>query len=134
MKVNILSNLKKRSLARESPRAKERIKEKINPSKIVYIAYLFSFMGFMADQTSTRFGITNPNIIEINPTTLHLMDAGLWLYVDIIAVLFTILISQFIIKHWNFKYRDLIALMPSTYGVLKLVTGILNFHLLSTLM
>lgn len=132
MKVNILSYLNKSARARESFRAKEGIKEKINTSNIVNIAYLFSFIGFMADQISTRFGITNPNIIEINPTTLHLMDAGLWLYADIIAVLFTILVSQFIIKYWNFKYRDLIALMPSTYGVLKLVTGILNFSLLST--
>ena len=132
MKVNILSYLNKSARTRESIRAKEGIKEKINTSSIVNIAYLFSFIGFMADQISTRFGITNPNIIEINPTTLHLMDAGLWLYADIIAVLFTILVSQFIIKYWNFKYRDLIALMPSTYGVLKLVTGILNLHLVLT--
>ena len=134
MKVNILSNLNNHSLARESIRAKVEIKEKINTSKIVYIAYLFSFIGFATDQISTRFGITNPNIIEINPTTMHLMDAGLWLYADIVAVLFTILVSQLIIKHWNFKYRELIALTPSTYGALKLVTGILNFHLLSTFM
>ena len=132
MKVNILSYLNKTGRTRESIRAKEGIKEKINASKIVNIAYLFSFIGFAADQISTRFGITNPNIIEINPTTLHLMDAGLWLFADIIAVLFTILVSQFIIKYWNFKYRDLIALMPSTYGVLKLVTGILNLHLILT--
>ena len=132
MKVNILSYLNNRSLARESIRAKVGIKEKINTSKIVNIAYLFSFIGFAADQISTRFGITNPNIIEINPTTLHLMDVGLWLYADILAVLFTILVSQFIIKHWNFKYRDLIALMPSTYGLLKLITGILNLHLILT--
>jgi len=132
LKVNILSYLNNRARARESIRAKVGIKEKINTSKIVNIAYLFSFIGFAADQISTRFGITNPNIIEINPTTLHLMDVGLWLYADILAVLFTILVSQFIIKHWNFKYRDLIALMPSTYGVLKLVTGILNLHLILT--
>lgn len=86
----------------------------------------------MTDQITTRFGITNLNIIEINPTTLHLMDAGLWLYADIIAVFFTILVSYSIIKYWNFKHRDLIALMPLTYGVLKLVTGILNLHLVLT--
>ncbi len=122
--------MKKRPHAQEFTSNLEGKKEKINTSKIVYFAYLFSFIGFMADQISTRIGLTNPYLIEINPTTWHLMNAGLWLYADIIAVLFTILVSQSVIKYWNFKYRDLIALLPSTYGVLKLVTGIFNLHLI----
>jgi len=96
----------------------------------VNCSYLLSFIGVLLDQFSTRFGLKNPNIIEMNTYTVIMMDYGIWLIIDLLAVFITILLTHFIIKFWNFKYRQLIALFPYTFGVLKLLTGLSNISLI----
>ena len=96
----------------------------------VKCSYLLSFIGVLLDQFSTRFGLKNPNIIEMNNYAVIMMDYGIWIIVDLLAVFITILLTHFIIKFWNFKYRQLIALFPYTFGVLKLLTGLSNISLI----
>lgn len=96
----------------------------------VKCSYLLSFIGVLLDQFSTRFGLKNPNIIEMNTYTVIMMDYGIWLIIDLLAVFITILLTHFIIKFWNFKYRQIIALFPYTFGVLKLLTGLSNISLI----
>ena len=96
----------------------------------VKCSYLLSFIGVLLDQFSTRFGLKNPNIIEMNNYAVIMMDYGIWIIVDLLAVFITILLTHFIIKLWNFKYRQLIALFPYTFGVLKLLTGLSNISLI----
>lgn len=96
----------------------------------VKCSYLLSFIGVLLDQFSTRFGLINPNIIEMNNYAVIMMDYGIWIIVDLLAVFITILLTHFIIKFWNFKYRQLIALFPYTFGVLKLLTGLSNISLI----
>jgi len=96
----------------------------------VKYSYLLSFIGVLIDQFSTRFGLKNPNIIEMNTHTVIMMDYGIWIIIDLLAVFITILLTHFIIKFWNFKYRQIIALFPYTFGVLKLLTGLSNISLI----
>ena len=96
----------------------------------VKFSYLLSFIGVLLDQFSTRFGLKNPNIIEMNNYAVIMMDYGMWIVIDLLAVLITILLTHFLIKCWNFKYRQIIALFPFTFGVLKLVTGLSNISLI----
>ncbi len=96
----------------------------------VKCSYLLSFIGVLLDQFSTRFGLINPNIIEMNNYAVIMMDYGIWIIVDLLAVFITILLTHFIIKFWNFKYRQLIALFPYTFGVFKLLTGLSNISLI----
>ncbi len=96
----------------------------------VKCSYLISFIGVLLDQFSTRFGLKNPNIIEMNNYAVIMMDYGIWIIVDLLAVFITILLTHFIIKFWNFKYRQLIALFPYTFGVFKLLTGLSNISLI----
>ncbi len=93
-------------------------------------SYLLSFLGVLLDQISTRFGLRNLNLIEMNPYTIIMMDYGIWIIIDLIAVLVTILFTHYIIKFWNFKFRQLLALLPFSFGVLKLVTGLSNIILI----
>jgi uncharacterized membrane protein YqjE len=98
------------------------------------LAYLVSLIGFGADQLSTRLGLTSSLIFEKNHMTGRLMEMGMWLPVDLLAVLVIVSISQIIIRRWDFKYRWAIILLPFTYGVLKLITGISNFYLCNMLL
>jgi hypothetical protein len=96
----------------------------------VKFSYLLSFIGVLLDQLSTRFGLKNPNIIEMNNYAVIMMDYGIWIIIDLLAVIITILLTHFLIKCCNFKYRQIIAFFPFTFGVLKLVTGFLNISLI----
>ncbi len=97
------------------------------------LSYAVSVLGFAVDQASTRLGLTFSNVVETNQVALHLMNAGLWLYADLAAVLLTILITRLVIERWSFRYKHAVALFPLTFGALKLVTGMSNFFLCLTL-
>lgn len=96
------------------------------------IIYLMPILGCAIDQLSTRIGLTNSNLYELNPRVTYLMVVGIWLYVDIAAVLITILVSYLVMKHWDFKYKRFILLFPLTLGLLKILAGINNIHLYIT--
>ncbi len=98
--------------------------------KFEKFSYLLSFIGVLLDQFSTRFGLKNPNIIEMNTYAIIMMDYGIWIIIDLLVVIITILLTHSIIKFWNFKYRQIIALFPFTFGVLKLLTGLSNISLI----
>lgn len=105
--------------------------EKDRPLGIfVTFSYLLSFLGVLSDQISTRFGLRNLNLIEMNPYTIIMMDYGIWIIIDLIAVLVSILFTHYLIKFWNFKFRQLLALFPFSFGALKLVTGLSNIILI----
>lgn len=105
------------------------IQRYVDGDRLVVITYILSVSGVFADQVSTRIGLTHPNIVELNHITASFLNIGVWLYIDITAVIITILVSHLVIRYWSFKFRRLITLLPLTFGALKLVTGISNLHL-----
>lgn len=108
------------------------IKINVDGNKLTRIIYMMPVLGCAIDQLSTRIGLTNSNLCELNPQTVYLMAVGIWLYIDIVAVIIVILVSYLIIKHWNFQYKRLILLFPFTLGFLKILAGINNIYLYLT--
>ncbi len=96
------------------------------------LSYIMPFVGCAADQLSTRIGLTNSNLLEVNALTTHFMVLGIWLYIDLVAVLVTILVPYVLIGRWGFRYKRLLLMFPLTYSILKLATGLSNIYLYLT--
>jgi len=93
-------------------------------------SYIISICGIMMDQFSTRMGLSRPDIIELNPRAVYLMNLGIYLYVDVFTAFLIITFCYLIIKYWNFKNKQVILFLPFIFGILRLLTGILNIHYL----
>ena len=91
--------------------------------------YLLPIVGYIIDQMSTRIGLSNPALQELNPLTEQLLQVGLWLYVDAAVAIAIISFTYLIVRKWGFRYRNLVLLTPLTYGLMKVLTGISNFIL-----
>ena len=115
----------------ESPliRYLDTITQRLEGRVALAMVYLLPVIGFIVDQVSTRIGLTNPALQELNPVTEHLLHAGLWLYFDAVIAIALISSTYLIIRKWDFRYKSLVLLTPLTYGVLKVLTGISNFIL-----
>ena len=96
------------------------------------ISYIMPFVGCAADQLSTRIGLTNSNLREMNSLTTRFMALGAWLYIDLAAVLVTILVPHLLIGRFGFRYKQLLLMFPLTYSILKLATGLSNIYLYLT--
>ena len=96
------------------------------------LSYIMPFIGCAADQLSTRIGLTNSNLCEMNALTTRFMALGIWLYVDLAAVLVTIMVPYIFIRCWAFRHKRLLLLFPLTYSILKLMAGISNTYLYLT--
>ena len=107
----------------------DRMTERLEGRVTLAMVYLLPVIGFIVDQVSTRIGLTNPALQELNPVTEHLLHAGLWLYFDAVIAIALISSTYLIIRKWDFRYKSLVLLTPLTYGVLKVLTGISNFIL-----
>ena len=94
------------------------------------LSYLFSVLGVTFDQFSTRLGLQHPLIYESNPLVRGLLEAGLWLPVDILILAAMLLVCRLVLTRWSFPYRAVVYLGPLTYGLLRLFTGFANILLL----
>jgi len=101
-------------------------------TRLEKLTYVMPIVGCAADQLSTRIGLTSLSLIEMNAWTTRFMSLGMWLYVDIAAVLVTILVPYLLIGRWSFRHRRLLLLFPLTFSILKLATGLSNLYLYLT--
>lgn len=105
------------------------ITQRLESRAALAMVYLLPVVGYIVDQVSTRIGLTNPALQELNPVTEHLLQAGLWLYFDAAVAISIISSTYLIVRKWGFRYRSLVLLTPLTYGLMKVLTGISNFIL-----
>ena len=93
--------------------------------------YAVMVFGAIADQVSTRIGLTHPDIYETNPVSRYLMGIGMWLPFDIIVISLMIGVLFVILRKWNWKYTHKCAILayPYTYGIVRLMAGIWNISL-----
>ena len=101
-------------------------------TRLEKLSYVMPFVGCAADQLSTRIGLTNSNLFEMNALTTRFMALGIWLYIDLAAVLVTILVPYVLIGRLGFRYKRLLLLFPLTYSILKLMAGLSNTYLYLT--
>jgi len=83
-------------------------------------AYLLAVIGVVADHLTTRLAQSKPNIFEVNPNTVRLMERGLWLPFDVAILFGTIGISVVIMRRWKFPHRWVILLF---FAVCFIVRG-----------
>lgn len=105
------------------------ITQRLESRAALATVYLLPILGFIVDQVSTRIGLTNPALQELNPVTEHLLQAGLWFYIDAVVAIALIASVHIILRKWSFRYRSLVLLTPLTYGLMKMLAGISNFIL-----
>ena len=96
-------------------------------ARLGLIAYPLTVLGMAVDQLSTTIGLQQPNITETNPVALFLMDAGLWLPVDLALTLLSVVMAELLGRKrglWQ------VTAFPLFYGVLRLLFGIHNVSLI----
>ena len=92
-------------------------------------SYLMLIIGTLGDHISTVVALTRPYIYETNPLTVKLMEAGLWLPVDLVLIALGIGIPYLIIRSTdNEAFRALLA-YPLIHGLVRFGACIWNFSL-----
>lgn len=94
--------------------------------KIEIISYIILIVGVMLDHGTTMYALTQPNIVELNPFVVSLMDDEIWLFWDIVVVIVGILIPYFLIRIIGGWEGYVILLFPVVHGFLRICCGIHN--------
>jgi len=92
-------------------------------------------LGVTLDQLSTKFVLQFPGIYEANPTTVWLMSMNLWLPLDVIIVLISMLAT--FLPSIKFGHKPALAPISTmfitynlVFGILRLACGMYNLTLL----
>ena len=72
------------------------------------IAYITALLGMVGDQTSTRLGLTLPNLCESNHFVSLLLSRGLWLPFDLLILSTSIVLPLFLMRVTYFECKILI--------------------------
>jgi len=89
-------------------------------------SYLWLVIGSVADEITTRIGLTFPGVYEANEFARELMGKGLWLAYDISLVALSIIGVSCFYKIIDKRYRDVILLYPILLGTFRLTAAIWN--------
>lgn len=92
-------------------------------------AYALAVIGVVADQLSTRLGLSDARIYESNPNSLWLMQRGLWAPFDVALLAASIAVSVAIMRRWSFPGRWVILLYFVLYFVMRFGAAISNLLL-----
>lgn len=93
------------------------------------IAYTTALLGTVGDQTSTRLGLTLPNVYESNHFVALLLSRGLWLPFDLLILSISILLPLLLIRVTSFEGKSMILTFPLIFGVVRIFAAVLNFLL-----
>ena len=101
----------------------------MNLDKLELSSYLLLILGVSTDQLSTRIGLSRYNLYESNVFAARLMDLGLWGYVDLFLCLFIIVMTRNLYNKHLEEKAELLFIFPLISGLIRLVTGLMNFSL-----
>ncbi len=93
-------------------------------------AYLLLVAGVVGDHFSTGLALTRQNIYETNPIALNLMNAGLWLPIDVALILMSVAASYVILRVLKKPIANYILVYPALAGVIRLIVTVWNLSLL----
>lgn len=94
-------------------------------------SYLVLVVGTLGDHVSTVIALSRPYIYESNPFTVHLMERGLWLPVDIVLIVLGIGIPYVLIRLTNRRSFQALLAYPLVHGLARLGACIWNFSLIA---
>jgi len=99
-------------------------------SRFEFSAYLLLIAGVIGDHVSTGIALARENIYESNPVALGLMQDGLWLPVDLILILFTVLTPYLLIRILKKDVTRYFLLPPLVAGLIRLLVTFWNLSIL----
>ncbi len=100
------------------------------PKNLEGVAYKLVTLGIILDHLSTRIGLLNPMIKELNPFTVMLSQRGLWLPFDIFMLCISVGLPALLIQKTNLAGRKVILLFPLLFGVARLGAAVHNMALI----
>lgn len=92
-------------------------------------SYIVAVVGVFLDHFSTSLGLSL-GLVETNLHAAALMDAGLWLIVDMVLVTGILSTTYLIIHHTDERYRGLMLVFPLLIGFCRIVAAVFNFNLI----
>ncbi len=97
---------------------------------IEIISYLTLVVGVLGDHISTMIAIQRPNIYEANPTTVTLLEMGLWLPVDIALIVIGIVVPYILIRKTKREEFKALLAYPLVHGLIRFAACLWNFSLI----
>jgi len=94
------------------------------------VSYLTLIVGVLGDHISTMIAIERPHIYEANPTTVMLMDMGLWLPVDIALIAIGIAVPYILIRKTKREEFQALLAYPLVHGLIRFAACLWNFSLI----
>lgn len=92
-------------------------------------SYIIALFGVFLDHFSTRLGLSL-GLVETNLNAVALMNAGLWLIVDIVLLVGILSTTYLIIHHTEERYRGLMIVFPLLIGFCRMAAAVFNFNLI----
>ena len=94
------------------------------------VSYITLIVGVLGDHISTMIALERPYIYEANPTTVMLMEMGLWLPVDIALIVIGIAIPYFLIRKTQREEFKALLAYPLVHGLIRFAACLWNFSLI----
>ncbi len=95
-----------------------------------YSFYLIYLFGILLDYVTTKIGVSNFHLVEANTVTIFLMQRGLWLTINLLLFLITVLLSSHVLKKGDIRHSHLVIASPVMCGLVRIFIGIHNIILM----
>lgn len=99
-------------------------------SRFEFIAYLFLIAGVIGDHLTTGIALTRESIYESNQVALKLMQNGLWVPIDAILILISIIIPYILIRVLKKDVAQYLLIPPLFAGLIRLVVTFWNLSIM----
>jgi hypothetical protein len=99
-------------------------------SRFEFSAYLFLITGVIGDHLTTGIALTHENIYESNQVALNLMQNGLWVPLDAILILISILIPYILIRVLKQDVAQYLLIPPLFAGLIRLIVTFWNLSIM----
>jgi hypothetical protein len=93
-------------------------------------AYAMLIIGVIGDHLSTGIALASRNCYESNPIALGLMQNGLWVSVDVILILSSVLVTYLLSRLFVKPLAQYLLIFPILTGLIRLVISFWNISLL----
>lgn len=94
------------------------------------LAYSVLIFGVFVDHLSSRIALTHPDIFETNTFVIWIMHNKIWLPVDVVFTVLTILTCRWICNNLRdiFPNIDTILIFPIIVGLGRYTAGVWNCY------
>jgi hypothetical protein len=92
-------------------------------------SYILAVMGVLLDHFTTHLGLSM-GLSEANLYAAALINAGLWLIVDMVLIAGILSITYLIIHYTKERYRWLMLIFPLVLGFCRFAAAVFNLNII----